>query len=247
MLLKALPEAVRGMTQPAPAAAQQWPGELWQAARWHGLLVGFDKAAQSALGATLKTLPGLPTGLASPEPFKGRKWQQVETQSNEQALLLFCPVPAPLQAAGRLLAHLLQGPVYQRLRVELQLGYAVFSAFRQVEGVGGLLFGVQSPNTSLGQILDHVLQLLAEDLPLACEARQALAAQFEESAMANAEVADWAWQTYLATQADNLDLMQRSILNTTQEQLDDLRHALLAANHGWLCLANGPAADERWQ
>ncbi|ORL64293.1 pyrroloquinoline quinone biosynthesis protein PqqF [Pseudomonas putida] len=247
MLLKALPDAVRGMTQPAPAAAQQWPGELWQAARWHGLLVGFDKAAQSALGATLKTLPGLPTGLASPEPFKGREWQQVETQSNEQALLLFCPLPASLQAAGRLLAHLLQGPFYQRLRVELQLGYAVFSAFRQVEGVGGLLFGVQSPNTSLRQILGHVLKLLAEDLPLASEARQALAAQFEESAMANAEVADWAWQTYLATQTDDLDLMQRSILNTTQEQLDDLRQALLAADHGWLCLANGPAPDGHGQ
>ncbi|MBF8791376.1 pyrroloquinoline quinone biosynthesis protein PqqF [Pseudomonas monteilii] len=245
MLLKALPEIVQDMTQPVPAKAHL-PGEVWQIARRYGLLVGFDKAAQSALGAALKILPGLPSSPASPKPFKGRTWQRIEAHGNEHALLLFCPVPAPSQAAGRLLAHLLQGPFYQRLRVELQLGYAVFSAFRQVEGVGGLLFGVQSPSASHGQILGHLLQLMAEALPLVPEARQALATQFEESAMDNAEVAEWAWQTYLATQTEDLDLTRRSILNTTQAQLDGLRHALLAAEHGWLCLANGPAPDERW-
>ena len=246
MLLKALPDALRGIVQPAPAGEHAQRDQRWETARWHGLLVGFDKAGQSALGNTLKALPGQPTAPGIPGPLDGRRWHRVSTQSSENALLLFCPLPAQLQATGRLLAHVLQGPFYQRLRVELQLGYAVFSAFRQVEGVGGLLFGVQSPNASHAQILGHLLQLLAEDLPLRPEARQTLAAQFEESAMTNAEVAEWAWQTHLAMHADDLMLTRQSILMTTQACLDGLRQALLAADHGWLCLANGTAPNDHW-
>ncbi|MFB3802947.1 hypothetical protein ACE1YR_21375 [Pseudomonas sp. K1(2024)] len=65
--------------------------------------------------------------------------------------------------------------------------------------------------------------------------------------MPNAEVAHWAWQTYLATEPTDLSQLQRSILNTTQPLLDELLKSLLDAEHGWLCLANGEAPDERWQ
>lgn len=101
----------------------------------------------------------------------------------------------------RLLAHRLQGPFYQRLRVELQLGYAVFSALRQVQGHTGLLLGVQSPKADPAQILEHMRCVVAgftHDLTDDAEARQALAAQFHEPDMGNADVAEWAWQARLA-------------------------------------------------
>ena len=151
-----------------------------------------------------------------------------------------------MEAAGRLLAQALQGPVYQRLRVELQLGYAVFSAFRQVEGVGGLLFGVQSPHTSQAQILEHLLTLLRQGVTFDPAARQALAGQFAEPAMANEEVAEWTWQTCLATQAGGLDALRRAIMGTQQADLDGLLAYLLGSNSRWLCLANAAAPDGAW-
>lgn len=249
-LLKALPDVLRnGEAQPTSAAPldQALLDRLWQTARWQGLAVGFDQAGQAALGVTLGKLMGQPAHLQRPAPFHGLHWHHAQAEGSESALLLFCPLPAEQQAAGRLLAQLLQGPYYQRMRVELQLGYAVFSAFRQVEGVGGLLFGVQSPHASPTQILTHLLALLQEGVQLDSGVRQALAEQFAESAMANTDMAEWAWQTQLATQASDLSYMQRSILNTDQTHLDLLMQRLLAAEDGWLCLANAPAPDERWQ
>ncbi|MFP3408982.1 pyrroloquinoline quinone biosynthesis protein PqqF, partial [Pseudomonas sp. SIMBA_065] len=87
---------------------------------------------------------------------------------------------------------------------------AVFSTFRQIEGVGGLLFGVQSPHTHQAQILDHLLTLLNKGVTLDPGTQQALASQFDEPAMANADVAEWAWQTHLATQPGRLDTLRRA-------------------------------------
>ncbi|PNB70621.1 hypothetical protein C1X30_35140, partial [Pseudomonas sp. FW305-BF6] len=66
------------------------------------------------------------------------------------------------EAAWRLLAHVCQTPFYQRLRVELQLGYAVFSGLRQINGQTGLLFGVQSPSVAPLDLLQHIEQFLGE-------------------------------------------------------------------------------------
>ncbi|MEN5239472.1 MULTISPECIES: pyrroloquinoline quinone biosynthesis protein PqqF [Pseudomonas] len=248
-LLKALPDALMaGEEQPQPSCilTPPWLDSLWQQARWQGLAVGFAASQHNPLGAALQGIMGQPGTPRAKVAITGRQWRQVHTSGSEPALLLFCPLPTELQAAGRLLAHLLQGPVYQRLRVELQLGYAVFSAFRQVEGVGGLLFGVQSPHASHEQILGHLLQLLEGGVSLDSNARQQLAGQFEESAMGNAEVAEWAWQAHLATQNSDLSHMSRSILTVGQAHLDDLLRRLLDAEHGWLCLANAAAPNTSW-
>ncbi|MDD1962850.1 pyrroloquinoline quinone biosynthesis protein PqqF, partial [Pseudomonas sp. 39004] len=173
-------------------------------------------------------------------------WVDAALAGSENALLLFCPVAANQQASGRLLAQLLQGPVYQRLRVELQLGYAVFSAFRQIEGCNGLLFGVQSPHASHTEILAHLHALLSQGVTLDCTARQALAEQFVEPAMANAEVAEWAWQAHMAIQSDRLNHLHRSILMTQQADLDVLLGSLLAPRAPWLCLANAAAPGPAW-
>lgn len=249
-LLKALPDAVlMGETQPLPAciADQAQLDRLWQQARWQGLAQGFDSSQQWALGGALQGLMGQPVEPSPARPIQGRHWRQITTSGSEPALLLFCPLPADLQAAGRLLAHLLQGPVYQRLRVELQLGYAVFSAFRQIEGYGGLLFGVQSPHASHPQILGHLLDLLRQGVALAPASRTQLADQFEETAMSNADVAQWAWQAHTAAHNADLSFMRRSILNVGQVQLDELLQQLIDASHGWLCLANAAAPNSEWR
>ncbi|QJQ18750.1 pyrroloquinoline quinone biosynthesis protein PqqF [Pseudomonas sp. SK] len=248
-LLKQLPDAVLGAL-PAPGApgtlAQAQLDSLWQQARWHGLAVGFDETALNALATALLHCPGQGSAPGPLPAWANHRWQQVDAPGSEHALLLFCPLPAAMEAAGRLLAQALQGPVYQRLRVELQLGYAVFSAFRQVEGVGGLLFGVQSPHTSQAQILEHLLTLLRQGVTFDPAARQALAGQFAEPAMANEDVAEWAWQTCLATQAGGLDALRRAIMGTQQADLDDLLDHLLGNDSRWLCLANAAAPDGAW-
>ena len=248
-LLKQLPDAVLGATPaavPDCTLAQTELDSLWQQARWHGLAAGFDDAALNALGTVLQRCPGQGSAPGPLPTWANHRWQHAEVPGSEHALLLFCPLPAAMEAAGRLLAQLLQGPVYQRLRVELQLGYAVFSTFRQVEGLGGLLFGVQSPHASQVQILDHLLTLLRQGVTYDPDARQALAGQFDEPAMGNAEVAEWAWQTYLATQPGRLDALRRSILNARQTDLDHLLSHMLGTGSTWLCLANAAAPDASW-
>ncbi|MFK0311919.1 pyrroloquinoline quinone biosynthesis protein PqqF [Pseudomonas sp. NPDC090233] len=248
-LLKQLPDALLGPTRmPKPGAMldQQTLDDAWRQSHWHGLAVGFDAATLQSLGAVLHACPGQAGAPAAVPRWHGRRWHHAQVPGTEHALLLFCPVPADQHACGRLLAQLLQGPVYQRLRVELQLGYAVFSTFRQLEGVGGLLFGVQSPHATQAEILNHLQTLLRQGVNLDPAARQALAEQFDEMAMANADVAEWAWQTHLATQTDGLPALRRSILMTQQADLDDLSGALLNAQSNWLCLANAPAPDGAW-
>ncbi|MFK0091216.1 pyrroloquinoline quinone biosynthesis protein PqqF [Pseudomonas sp. NPDC090592] len=249
-LIKHLPDAVLN-TQPtavtACTLAQPQLDDLWQHASWHGMAAGFDDAALEGLGSALQHCPGRGSRPAALPTWANHRWEHVDVAGSEHALLLFCPLPAANEASGRLLAQLLQGPVYQRLRVELQLGYAVFSAFRQVEGVNGLLFGVQSPHTSPAQILDHLLSLLRQGVTLDPAAQRALAGQFDEPAMANADVAEWAWQTHLATQPGQLDVLRKAILNTRQTDLDQLLGSLLDAGSSWLCLANAAAPDPDWR
>lgn len=248
-LLKALPNALLGnAAQPQPACRLDQPmlDSLWQQARWQGMAIGFDETAHGSLGAALQALPGQPGAQVPARPRHGRHWQQVDTPG-EPALLLFCPLPEHLQACGRLLAHVLQGPFYQRMRVELQLGYAVFSAFRQIAGQGGLLFGVQSPKASHDEILGHLATLLREGVRLDLASRQQLADQFSESAMGNADVAQWAWQAHMAAQDPDLPHMAQAIHSLEQPHLDALLQQVLQAEHGWLCLANAAAPGPQWQ
>jgi len=248
-LINQLPDAVLGSRPAAPASCsvdQTLLDDAWQHSHWQGLAMGFDTRAVQALGAVLQGCPGQGAAPAPAALWTGHRWQHAKVPGSENALLLFCPLAAERQACGRLLAQLLQGPVYQRLRVELQLGYAVFSTFRQVEGIGGLLFGVQSPHASQAEILDHLRALLSQGVTLDSGARQALAEQFDEPAMANAEVAEWAWQTHLSRQPDSLLALQWSILNTQQADLDGLLRDLLGPDCAWLCLANSAVPDASW-
>lgn len=249
-LLTLLPDALHGPmldAQPASTPDLALLDATWQQAQWHGLITGFDPRAQRALSAALQALPGQPVPARPPRQIEGRQWHTATLPGSEHALLLFMQVPPDKQAVGRLLAQMLQGPVYQRLRVELQLGYAVFSTFRQIEGRSGLLFGVQSPHANPSEILNHLLDILSQSITLDPRVRQTLSDQFAQSAMTDTEVSEWLWQTQLAAYAQPLSHLQQSILLTEQADLDDLQTHLLSAEYGWLCLANAPVPDASWR
>lgn len=207
---------------------------------WTALSTGFDAAGQNALNCLLTRIISPPS--MPPAPLrKTAQWLSCVDAGDEQALLLFSPVDD--EASGRLLAQLIQGPFYQRLRSELQLGYAVFTAFRQVQGHNGLMFGVQSPGASHAEILGHLKDFFARPAPLIDVTREVLAGQFHEPTMANAELAEWLWQAHLAGH-DNADpeRLAAGILKTGQADIDRL-WAQLSSGESWLILANG--ADPR--
>ncbi|AZF39681.1 Coenzyme PQQ synthesis protein F [Pseudomonas sp. R4-39-08] len=251
-LLKALPACCAGV-QPTPQATPA----PWATARWQGLGSGLPAACEAAIKTAAARLPGQPAPLQyEPRPLKGqRRWHEINTASSEAAMLLFCPTPTHAlsdEAAWRLLGHLLQGPFYQRLRVELQIGYAVFSGIRQVNGQTGLLFGVQSPSASLGEILEQVQTFLAQ-LPSLIErsadmGNEALAQQFTAQSLPMAQAADLLWHAQLAGHSSGyLERLQDLIQSCSR---DDMRRAVQQLNNatgGWRCIANGPCIGARWQ
>lgn len=248
-LLAQLPGILLGESaaaSPSGAAADQAMLELaWQQARWQGLASGFSPSAQAALSTALRMLAGQPASSACTALGRGLHWHHLPGVSSEHALLLFCPLPGSREAEGRLLARLLQGPVYQRLRVELQLGYAVFSGFRQLHGHGGLLFGVQSPHASPACILGHLRELLESEVHIHPAVSQALAEQFEQTTLDNAEQAEWTWQAHLARRVGGLQGLRRAIHELRQADLDATLQEVREARHGWVCLATAALPAER--
>ncbi|UZE28626.1 pyrroloquinoline quinone biosynthesis protein PqqF [Pseudomonas asplenii] len=251
--------------QPANAATPAWDaeqlGNLWADAKWQGMALGFPAAAQPALNNALNRAPGNPTRQAPTLPVTPgeKRWQTIPCDTAEQALLLFCPTASDSrvdEAGWRALGQLIQAPFYQRLRVELQLGYAVFSSVRQLQGRTGLLLGVQSPGASLSELLGHFEAFMAS-LPERIDSlddgawqaqRDALAAQFNLADLPLAQAAELLWQAHLANHSsDYLEQLASAIRCLEREQLQTAARQLNQAAGGWLCLANGPAVQPGWQ
>ncbi|RMP60794.1 hypothetical protein ALQ18_02079 [Pseudomonas marginalis pv. marginalis] len=244
-LLKALPACCTAVNAQASATPASWAS-----ARWQGLGAGLPAACEAAIKTAAARLPGQPASLDyTAQKLEGQHlWHAVKTDTREAALLLFCPTPTSSladEAAWRLLGHLLQGPFFQCLRVELQLGYAVFSHIRQINGQTGVLFGVQSPSVSLAEIVAHLHTFLAQ-LPTLIEGstdlgNQNLAQQFCVKTLPIAQAADLLWHAHLADHLPGyLEQLQQRIKACTRE---DLRHAakqLNDAKGGWHYVANGP-------
>lgn len=247
-LLKALPACCNGHN---PESAS------WSTARWHGLGLGFSPAHEAAIKTAAARLPGQPAHLdhVLPSLSGQRIWHEIKTDADEAALLLFCPTPSQSladEAAWRLLGHLLQGPFYQRLRVELQIGYAVFSGIRQINGQTGLLFGVQSPSVSLEGIVDH-LHVFLKQLPVLIDSSadlgtMALAQQFSAQELPSAQAAELLWHAHLAGHSSGyLADLQSHIQTYTREALQLAAQQLNDATGGWRCVANGPRISTTWQ
>ncbi|WP_017476377.1 pyrroloquinoline quinone biosynthesis protein PqqF [Pseudomonas sp. PAMC 26793] len=250
-LLKALP----GYCASIPPAEQMAGPDRWSTARWQGLAVGLPTACEMAIKSAAGKLPGQPEAAIGKLPsISGQHvWHEVSTDSRDAALLLFCPTPSQSladEACWRLLAHRVQAPFYQQLRVELQLGYAVFSGIRQFNGQTGLLFGVQSPSASLAQILDH-LQAFLKQLPTlinASELPNDLARQFSIDALPTAQAAELLWHAHLAGHSsDYIQQLQDFIQTRSREDLMEAAQQLNAAAGGWRCVANGACAAGSWQ
>lgn len=262
-LLKLLPEHCLDCLQPPalqPVSAADVQ-QLWSTALWDGLALGLPAKVQAAITGALSQMPGI----ADPQvvlPLSIRSqhlWSQVPTDTSEHALLLFCPTPTQDiadEAAWRLLAQLSQSMFYQRLRVELQLGYGVFSGVRQINGQTGLLFGVQSPSAASRDILEHI-EVFLEQLPELISGIddssltnqcQALANQFDCSTLPLAQAAELLWQGKLADHSsDYLQQLQRAIMTSSRQSLLDAAQRLNQAEGGWRCLASGSCPDKTWQ
>ncbi|WP_413792946.1 MULTISPECIES: pyrroloquinoline quinone biosynthesis protein PqqF [unclassified Pseudomonas] len=257
-LLKALPNHGRPSSAlPVPERDQS----VWTTARWDGLSIGLSAATQGALGPVLARVPGIAgedVNLTT-MPRGQRIWHRLQTHGEEAAVLLFCPTPTLAmadEAAWRWLAQLCQTPFYQRLRVELQLGYAVFSGLKQIDGQTGLLFGVQSPSLSAAQLIAHIEAFLAGlpaliqqlDATFLTEQQRALAAQLQSCALPCAQAAELLWQAKLAGRpSDYLEQLPEAVLQLDRPQLQAAAQGLIDAEGGWCCLSNGACPPEHWQ
>ncbi|MDU8358589.1 pyrroloquinoline quinone biosynthesis protein PqqF [Pseudomonas syringae group sp. J309-1] len=245
-LLKALPDCYLNA---APASETAEVQAFWPATQWISFTSGFAKETIPTLNSVLRSTPGQrdEQTLQAPALAAGKHWQSAAPQSSESAVLLFCPTPSSSiadEAAWRLLAHLAQSPFYQRLRVELQLGYAVFSGLRQIAGRTGILFGVQSPNASVPQLVEHIEQFL-NDLPdwindaeLTAQT-EALVAQLDLDAMETAQAAELRWQVYLAGRDERfVSALHETLRNLDRQTVLQAAASLRQATGGWLYLTN---------
>ncbi|MFJ2365762.1 pyrroloquinoline quinone biosynthesis protein PqqF [Pseudomonas sp. NPDC087697] len=262
-LLKALPEHCLGQSL-RPTSQPAGPDDLqqhWVGARWDGLAAGLPATAQTAITRALSRAPGIPDSeMTAPMSIAGQRlWSELPSAVNEHALLLFCPTATQEladEAAWRMLAHVCQTPFYQRLRVELQLGYAVFSGVRQINGQTGLLFGVQSPKTSEKELLEHV-ELFLNQLPELISAlndevlinqQQVLAEQLDGNAMPLVQAFELLWQGKLGGHSsDYLLQLQQAVLLLDRTALLDAARRLIHAEGGRRCLASAACPDGTWQ
>ena len=252
-LLKRLPELRHSASEPVINDLQH----CWDGARWDGLAVGLPAATQALITPVLNKVPGTADAQLAqlPEPASERRWHTEPCDSSEHALILFCPPPEATladEATWRLLAQVAQTPFYQRLRVDLQLGYAVFSGLRQINGQTGLLFGVQSPHATTAQIYEHIASFL-EDLPnLVCaldetsftQTRAALAQQFSSEALGVSQASELLWQAKLAGHpSDYLTALYAALMALDQGTTLKAAEQISSPASHWLCLATSPATE----
>ena len=245
----------------APLATPTSLASCWQQARLQGLAVGLSSSQRAVLDALFWRLPGcVGAGARGPAALlSGQHWRDAGQPACETALLLFCPVPdrqAATHVAWRLLAQWLESAFFQRLRTELQLGYAVFCGFHPVATQPGLLFAVQSPTASAAEILRHIEAFLdAQSLPLASldaarfsQLRDNLREQLLSQAASVPGLAAQAWAALLAGQPADCPQQLQAQLSALQPE-DLLRHyrLLRAARGGWHVLANAASPDASWQ
>jgi coenzyme PQQ biosynthesis probable peptidase PqqF len=221
---------------------------VWAEASWTGFATGFPPSARDALSHAPRRIPGLPEHSPLTAPWAtGTRWEIEPSESSENALLIFYPTPSHSldeDATWRLFAQLMHAPFYQRLRVELQLGYAVFSGFRQIAGHGGLLFGVQSPSASAEQLVAHI-ETFIEGLPALINAAdlpaqvKILQDQLETADMEHLQAAELLWQAHLAGHGNDYSTsLQHSLAHLRQDALLEAAHRLAQPDGARLCLSN---------
>ena len=223
--------------------------QCWAQSLWDGLGVSLPAATQASISGLLSKVPGKPEAPISLNGHTLSHWHTLPCTTGEHALVMFCPLPEvniANDATWRLLAHIAKTPFYQRLRVEQQLGYAVFSGLHQVNGQTGLLFGVQSPHACAADIYDHIQGFLG-DLPNLISAldetsftqlRAALAQQFSSDALSVAQASELLWQAKLAGHtSDYLQTLYNTLMTVDQDTTLKAAQRITQPECSWLCIA----------
>lgn len=255
-LLKVLPDYLL-MAMTPHSDVQESLQSVWQTALWSGLALGFSAEAQNTLSHALTGTPGIPDRQPSKPPAvaDNKRWETELSESSEDAVLIFCPAPGYSvadEACWRLFAHVAQTPFYQRLRVELQLGYAVFSGFRQIAGQSGILFGVQSPSATAAELARHVEHFIASMPSLIASSDMALqgqilAAQLDLHGMETENAAELLWQAHLAGHDQaSIDAMKHYLSNLHETDWLAAVDELTRPRTGWLYLANRSRPSGAW-
>ena len=257
-LLRRLPELFAPPRGECAALTPQRLHQCYRLARFDGLGVGVATAGQAEIERLFSSVAALHAPEAPPMGPVGRYWQDAAIDCSDSALLLFCPLPATdaaTEAAWRLLAQACQGAFFQRLRSELQLGYAVFCGFRQVPAQRGILFAVQSPHASAEQILGHIeafLQVQGERLAALDEQALALmAAELRRQALAQTsspqELAEQHWHAHLAGLPGQHERAVLQALAALQRpQLLAAHRQLSQAQGSWRVLATAAKPASGW-
>lgn len=219
--------------------------------RWQALACGLPQAAQASLAVL--TPPPQPRAepLGETPGCTGRHWHHEPSADAQQALLLFCPQPdarPATEAAWRLLAARLQGPLFQRLRSERQLGYAVFSAYRLLGDHGGLLIGVQSPQARAAEILAEIEGCLADsrnavqaEATTMAEDIGQLGRDFSPATPQRAALAERLWWGFKRSGALDLAPLQQALAALDDGALQQAWQQLTACDAPRFALANARA------
>ncbi|MFP6850833.1 MAG: pyrroloquinoline quinone biosynthesis protein PqqF [Pseudomonas sp.] len=217
--------------------------------RVEALGVGLDECGQTHIEALFDSLRPLQPSAAVASVTSGQHWRTLAAPG-ESALLLFCPQPdnaASTEACWRVLGQLHQGAFYQRLRSELQLGYAVFCAYRQIQGRRGLLFGVQSPSCNSAVIVEHIRAFLEArsawlgelDTVALGHTVEALCSQWQLQARSSEGLAEQHWQAHLAGLPEaHAEAVQQALQQLPLDALRQAQQALNQAAGGWYVLSN---------
>ncbi len=215
-----------------------------------GLSVGLGEGKRAQLEALFAAVEPLPAGQPQAVSNHELLWREVAQPGGDAALVLLCPLADDeprSEAAWRLLGQLLQGAFYRRLRGELQLGYALFAGYRQVQGERVLLFALQSPVCEAAGIFAHIRSFLDQqrqriaELPDAeferCREELAQALRTPKGNVARAEQL---WQLQLAgLNEERPQRVRQALAELTQDELQ-AAYAQLLQSGSWRVLASGP-------
>lgn len=229
--------------------------QRYRQVRIEALGVGLERCGQQQIEALFSSLSLLLPSTDRAALTPGVQWRTLAL-GGESALLLFCPQAddsVASEACWRLLAHLHQGAFYQRLRSELQLGYALFCSFRQIQGRWGVLFAVQSPCCNSRAIIEHVQAFLLDrsrwlleldQVALTCAAN-VLCKQWQEQARSSEGLAEQAWHEHLAGfSGEHGQALQQALQHVSLAALRQAQQALNQAAGGWYVLSNEVAPAE---
>jgi coenzyme PQQ biosynthesis probable peptidase PqqF len=255
-LLQRLPKLLQ---PPAcEAASLEQLQARYRQVRLEGLGVAIAPGGQRQLEVLFNAVAPLRPAVPAQAFDAGRYWLHSHCDSAEAALLLFCPQPAAdavSEAGWRLLAHFYQGAFFQRLRSELQVGYAVFCGFRQVQGQVGILFAVQSPHASTEQILGHIedfVQAQGERLAglddgVIAEAAAQVRVQLQGAAGNLTDFAEQQWLLHLAgLPASHAPAVVQALDGCDRQALLHSQALLSQGRGGWRVLANSAPPASGW-